>query len=205
MKGKLTYVLLLLTGILSAQHQTLPYNKWIDLLSVKTDLKTANLFKVRDELISLDSLTCIAALEELGKRGAMHQHTRFKIRYNFLKIHSKTCITSSADDYSLLELAKEALHGFGNLGGDFATVAYFKDEMGIVHLRGTVDRAGDPDDLVILTLPVGYRPTSSGRLMFGAMNNAAIARVDINVAGQVIVVFGGTGYISLDGITFRAD
>ena len=76
--------------------------------------------------------------------------------------------------------------------------------MGIVHLRGTVDRVGDPDGLTIFTLPVGYRP-SSGQLMYGAMNNGAIARVDIFPNGDVKVIFGGTGYISLDGITFRPD
>ena len=33
-------------------------------------------------------------------------------------------------------------NSFTNLGGDFATAAFYKDKMGIVHLRGTVERPG---------------------------------------------------------------
>ena len=96
-------------------------------------------------------------------------------------------------------------NNFGNLGGDFATAAYFKDKMGIVHLRGTVEKPGTPQGFVIFTLPVGYRPSTSGKLVFPAMNGAGIARVDVTAAGNVEVTFGNTGTIHLDGITFRAD
>ena len=97
------------------------------------------------------------------------------------------------------------LNGFGNLGGDFATAAFFKDKMGMVHLRGTVEKAGTPQGFVIFALPVGYRPSTSGKLVFPAMNGAGIARVDVTAGGNVEVTFGSVGTIHLDGIIFRAD
>lgn len=99
----------------------------------------------------------------------------------------------------------DLLNGFVNYGSGHATAAYYKDKMDVVHLRGLVDLGSDPDNLVIFTLPAGYRPSTSSRLVFTALNNDAICRVDVHANGNVQVITGSTGWISLEGIRFRAD
>src|SRR5687768_6574119 len=108
-KYTFSFLLLLLSGILSAQHQNLPYDKWIDQLSVKTDLKTVNLFSVRDQLFGLDTMDCLFALRELGRRGSMHQNKRFNIRFNFLQLSMGHCYSSNPEEFNPLESSKEAL------------------------------------------------------------------------------------------------
>lgn len=94
--------------------------------------------------------------------------------------------------------------GFQNSWVDFAggvaTAAYWKDPWGIVHLRGTIKNGaiGGP----AFTLPVGYRQ-SAGLLIYPAMSNAAIGRLDINTNGDVIPSIGSNVYFCLDGITFK--
>ncbi len=86
-----------------------------------------------------------------------------------------------------------------NWGGEYNRAGYFKDSLGIVHLKGLV-KNGTAN--TIFTLPAGYRP--AGRQLHGvACNPNAIGRVDILTDGRVERVSGSNGWISLDGITFR--
>ena len=102
-------------------------------------------------------------------------------------------------------IAPALQNGFYNYGGGFATAAYFKDKMGIVHLRGLVYIGVDPDNLVIFNLPVGYRPSTSGQLIFSGLNNDVTCRIDVSSNGNVVVSSGSTGWINLSEISFRAD
>ena len=90
-------------------------------------------------------------------------------------------------------------NGWVNYGAPFATAAYYKDKSGIVHLKGTV-KNGTQD---IFILPVGYRPNSI--LVFDVISSSGLGRIDITVNGGVSFVSGGNGFVSLDGITFRAE
>jgi hypothetical protein len=90
-------------------------------------------------------------------------------------------------------------NGWVNYGVPFATAAYYKDKSGIVHLKGTV-KNGTQD---IFILPVGYRPNSI--LVFDVISSSGLGRIDITVNGGVSFVSGGNGFVSLDGITFRAE
>jgi hypothetical protein len=90
-------------------------------------------------------------------------------------------------------------NGWVNYGAPFATAAYYKDKSGIVHLKGTV-KNGTQD---IFILPVGYRP--NGILVFDIISSSGLGRIDITVNGGVSFVSGGNGFVSLDGITFRAE
>ena len=94
---------------------------------------------------------------------------------------------------------------FTNFGAGYATAAYYKDKMGVVHLRGLVNRAASHNGIVVFTLPVGYRPSTSGKLLFTTQASSGLSRIDILANGDVVVTAGSTGWISLDGITFRAD
>jgi len=97
------------------------------------------------------------------------------------------------------------LNNFTNYGNGHAGVAYYKDKMGRVFLRGLVNNVNNPTGLVVFTLPAGYRPSSSGRLVFTSISNNALGRVDILANGDVLVTLGTAGWISLDNISFRAD
>ena len=97
------------------------------------------------------------------------------------------------------------LNGFTQYENGFAHAAYYQDKMGRVFLRGTVNNVSDPDGLVIFNLPAGYRPSTSGRLMFEVINNGSTSRVDIMVNGDVVVITGTAGWVNLDGISFKAD
>ena len=92
-------------------------------------------------------------------------------------------------------------NGWVNYIGTFNSAGYFKDSLGVVHLRGLVKNGtiGQP----VFTLPVGYRP--GGRGIFPSVSNNALARIDIDSAGVVLIQVGSNVWISLEGITFRAE
>ncbi|NJM47380.1 MAG: hypothetical protein HC860_15475 [Alkalinema sp. RU_4_3] len=86
---------------------------------------------------------------------------------------------------------------------------YFKDSMGIVHLRGLV-KAGTMQKAIFM-LPEGYRPEFRELFIVGSFmptsnvtGQSGHGRVDITSDGQVLPWEGTNGWLSLDGITFRA-
>jgi hypothetical protein len=91
-----------------------------------------------------------------------------------------------------------------NYGVGYNDAGYFKDSMGIVHLKGLVAGVGAAAifNTTIFTLPEGYRP--GARELFVCSTNPNVAgRVDVLPDGQVQVVQGNSGWLSLDGLTFR--
>lgn len=86
------------------------------------------------------------------------------------------------------------------LGYDAAE--YYKDPLGRVRLSGAVKSGGA--GTVIFTLPQGYRPPALKRFHQGGDTLANHAYVDVNASGQVIHISGGTAFVSLEGISFRA-
>jgi len=95
------------------------------------------------------------------------------------------------------------MNGWINFNTTHNPAGYFKDSLGIVHLRGLVKNG--TNNTTIFTLPVGYRP--SNRELQAVQTNLdtnTIGRVDILADGQVTVVSGSNVWVSLDGITFRA-
>ena len=93
------------------------------------------------------------------------------------------------------------MNSWTNYDTTYNPAGYFKDSLGIVHLRGLVKNG--TNNTTIFTLPVGYRP-SNRELQAVQTNLNIIGRVDILADGQVTVVSGSNGWVSLDGITFRA-
>ena len=89
--------------------------------------------------------------------------------------------------------------GWVNYGGVFNPAGYFKDSLGIIHLRGLVKNGSG----TIFTLPAGYRP--AGRELHAvATYPEEMGRIDVLTDGQVFMQKGSNAWISLDGITFRA-
>jgi hypothetical protein len=90
-------------------------------------------------------------------------------------------------------------NGWHNYSTEYNYAAYFKDSLGVIHLRGLV-RNGIG---TIFTLPEGYRPPRR-ELFRVATYLDVMGRIDIFSDGQVYMVSGNSGWISLDGITFKA-
>lgn len=114
--------------------------------------------------------------------------------------------------------------GGSNCGGDFPcwknfgsvhnSVGFYKDPDGVVHLKGiadcqfTAECAPAPShEGIIFILPAGSRPAAQEA--FSVLSSVApgVARVDVTAGGVVVLRSPGIpddGWVSLDGITFRA-
>ena len=111
-----------------------------------------------------------------------------------------------------------------NYGGGFATVGFYKDQLGIVHLKGLVggplhDIGLSPRVMPIFRLPTAYRPANQrvfptvGRDVEG--QEVAQGRVDVQPDGLVVLEVdcsatfaecsASGGYFTLDAISFRRD
>jgi len=101
------------------------------------------------------------------------------------------------------------LNSWVNFGSVYNPVGYWRDSVGVVHLRGVI-RSGT-FRATIFTLPAGYRPALEEAQLTWCISSAMgyqVARVDISAAGEVICVqaasSGTTTALFLDGMTFRA-
>lgn len=81
--------------------------------------------------------------------------------------------------------------------------SFRKDENGIVHMQGLVARA-TTSTLPIFTLPVGYRPSTN--IIFATVGTSAFVEIRVLSNGQVHRESGGGGstWVSLAPIHFRA-
>lgn len=93
-------------------------------------------------------------------------------------------------------------------------VLYYKDSSGIVHLSGLAGSLTE-NSVPLIKLPTNYTPTNRiglGPLIWfiaATSNEPMLARISISMVGEVVVQkpfpFGPNAWISLDGISFRAD
>ena len=98
-----------------------------------------------------------------------------------------------------------------NFGGtSFNEVGFYKDSVGIVHLKGLAAQwcgGGNGAGATIFTLPVGYRPLETELQV--TLSNNAVNRINVNANGTVVpelAVGSASGqWISLDGVSFRAE
>lgn len=84
--------------------------------------------------------------------------------------------------------------------GTNAQAGYWKDFLGIVHLKGLV-KDGSAVPTSVFTLPAGYRPL--GHESFAVASSAGYGRIDVLSTGVVNIAVGSTTWTSLSGITFR--
>jgi hypothetical protein len=94
---------------------------------------------------------------------------------------------------------------WGNKGGGFEAVGFFKDRFGMVQLQGTAAETG-PGATPIFVLPPGYRPAATRRFVVYNENvSPPYDTVDIAADGRVTKASpGSTATLPLDGIEFRA-
>ncbi|MGB4420411.1 MAG: immunoglobulin domain-containing protein [Candidatus Saccharimonadales bacterium] len=94
-------------------------------------------------------------------------------------------------------------NGWTNFDSGYNTMAFRKTLSGVVILRGLIDAGTATGGTVIATLPEGYRPTSSGKLLFTTQISAnAKGRIDVWSNGDVVCVYCNTSWTSLEGIHF---
>jgi hypothetical protein len=106
---------------------------------------------------------------------------------------------------------------WGNWGNGYATVGFYKDSVGQVHLKGLVNALADvelvggacddPPYQYIFQLPTGYRPTATE--LYPDLHNNSLGRIDVLSTGWVAICrpssWSATDFFSLDGISFRAE
>lgn len=93
------------------------------------------------------------------------------------------------------------LNGWVNYGSPWSTVGYYKDSSNTVRLKGLV-KSGTAAT-AIFVLPVGYRPIENTHGI--CVSDTLPASFYVYANGEVRHRTGGTGYFSLDHISFKAD
>lgn len=92
------------------------------------------------------------------------------------------------------------LNSWVNFDGGWGPAAFWRDPLGIVHLRGLIKSGtvGQP----AFNLPPGFRPAVNET--FSVLSNGALGRVDVLTDGSVSPMSpSNNAYVSLSGITFR--
>ena len=98
-------------------------------------------------------------------------------------------------------IAPTPLNSWADFGAGYAPAGYFKDTLGIVHLRGLI-KNGSPSTSTMFTLPAGSRPEYL--TILAIVSNDALGELRIETNGNVSISVGNAAWVSLDGITFRA-
>lgn len=93
------------------------------------------------------------------------------------------------------------LNAWVNHSAQYNSAGYYKDSLGIVHLKGLV-KSGTIG-AAIFNLPAGYRPLT--QYLTATISNSAIGRIDVTATGDVLAALGSNAWISLDLVSFRAE
>lgn len=107
-------------------------------------------------------------------------------------------------------IAPTLLNSWVNTGGSYATAGFWKDERGVVTLRGRV-RLGTYGILPMFTLPDGFAPAATqtfpvtqSSIMEGPGQLAIASDGSVTAPAIVSVQTGVSTYLSLDGVSFDA-
>ena len=126
---------------------------------------------------------------------------------NRLALHTITAGQMRIPPEELIGAAGEPPFGAGwkNAGGGFQSVGFYRDDEGVVHLRGVLALGGHTT--TIFTLPTGYRPAATEFFIAG-LDNAGIATVEVTASGDVDLEFINAPdtphEMTLSQISFRA-
>lgn len=99
------------------------------------------------------------------------------------------------------------LNGWVNNSSDHEPATYFKDNFGIVRLRGFIKSGVTTGLTPMFVLPAGYRPSKNCMGVTVSNNGVTdvIARINIRPDGTVEFLIGGNAWFNLSGISFRAE
>lgn len=90
-------------------------------------------------------------------------------------------------------------NGYSNFGGGFSTAGFYKDSLGVVHLKGTMHNGTAGTTAFIL--PPGYRPSED---LFMPEASGGTAHYLYILTDGSVQPQDSTGDIGLDGLSFRA-
>lgn len=132
------------------------------------------------------------ATKFLTKKKALKLfYTKAKADDRFLNVGEVEQLTS--EGWHEVGTAGEPSFGpndFVNFGSIHNTVAFFKDPLGLVHLKGIASCLDDchpfPSN-IIFTLPAGYHPAAQEAFPVLASVVSGLARVDVTSTGVVIL------------------
>ena len=95
-------------------------------------------------------------------------------------------------------------NGWVNSGGGFSSAAFYKDPLGVVHLKGNPFRSSGGVEL--FTLPAGYRPSQALLMPMADGDGSGSADLLIQSDGDVLPECHSAGNCEagIDGLTFRA-
>jgi hypothetical protein len=90
-----------------------------------------------------------------------------------------------------------------NFGGVFAKAGFAKDQLGFVHLRGTMNCPGGGK--IAFHLPAGFRPAASLFASLATSQSGGISHLTIKADGEVRVLTTDPVTCGIDGISFLAE
>jgi hypothetical protein len=123
-----------------------------------------------------------------------------------LKLHTLTTAEIRIPKERLVGGAGEPPFGAGwkNAGAGYQLAGFYRDQEGVVHLRGVVSLGGS--GLTIFTLPAGYRPSAT-EAFSAVLDSAGSALILVTAAGDVDLEFVNSPStphaLSLSQISFR--
>jgi hypothetical protein len=102
-------------------------------------------------------------------------------------------------------IALQMINGWGATDVNASPGTYYKDVTGVVRLSGMIWKFTGPSQGFVTVLPVGYRPSKPE--WFTVASQGGTADVVVFATGEVQVFedFGYFTWVSLSGITFRAN
>jgi len=93
-------------------------------------------------------------------------------------------------------------NGWTNFSPTFSSAAFYRDSLGVVHLKGTL--SGGASGTVAFTLPAGYRPALE-LFMPLAGGGPQAANMQVRANGEVeLTCAAACGAAGIDGLSFRA-
>jgi hypothetical protein len=104
-------------------------------------------------------------------------------------------------------IAPALQNGWVNHSAEWADAGYYKDDFGLVHIKGLIKNGTTTATTLLFTLPAGYRPVEHE--MFAQMSsdgtNKTATSIKVASTGEVVLdSTAGASWLTLSGITFRA-
>lgn len=113
---------------------------------------------------------------------------------------ANNAVTAAKIETQQAYIAPSMQNGWVNYDANHSQCGYMKDSLGFVHFRGLI-RAGSSGNIFVL--PAGYRNTKHQH--FPIVSNGVFAYVRIDISGQVTLSGYNNTWVSIDGVTFKAD
>lgn len=89
-----------------------------------------------------------------------------------------------------------------SVGTSYGPVSFYKDQTGVVHLKGVAGNAVPGEE--VFKLPAGFRPDPSTFIAFPVLCTCSEDKLEISGSDGEVRVVGATS-VYLEGITFKAE